>query len=77
MGRMLGELAPILMRIDAAAPEYPKLAEAVGLAGEILQDARTIMAEGRLPREVLRRLMDQEIRMQAVMREVTLAAEKK
>ncbi|MBI2001475.1 MAG: hypothetical protein HYS69_09915 [candidate division NC10 bacterium] len=77
VGRMLGELAPVLMRIDPAASEYPKLAEAVGLAGEILQDARTIMAEGRLPREVLRRLMDQEIRMQAVMREVTLAAEKK
>lgn len=77
VGRMLGELAPVLMRIDPAASEYPKLAEAVGLAGEILQDARTILAEGRLPREVLRRLMDLEIRLQAVMQEVTLAAEKK
>lgn len=77
VGRMLGELAPILMRIDATAPEYPKLAEAIGLGGEILRDARTVLAEGRLPREVLRRLMDPEIRMQAVMQEVTPAAGKK
>jgi len=77
VGRMLSDLAPILMRIDPAAPEFPKLAEAVGLAGEILRDARTVLAEGRLPREVLRRLMDEEIRMQAVMQEVTLAAGKR
>lgn len=77
VGRMLGELAPVLMRTDPAAPEYAKLAEAVGLAGEILRDARTILAEGRLPREILRRLMDQEIRMQAVMQEVLQAAGKK
>lgn len=77
VGRMLGDLAPILMRTDPAAPEYPKLAEAVGLGGEILRDVRTVLAEGRLPREVLRRLMDQEIRMQAVMQEVTAAAGKK
>lgn len=77
VGRMLGELAPILMRIDPAAPEYPKLAEAVGLGGEILRDARTVLSEGRLPREVLRRLMDQEIRMQAVMQAVALAAGKR
>ncbi len=36
-----------------------------------------VLAEGRLPREVLRRLMDQEIRMQAVMQDVTLAAGKR
>jgi hypothetical protein len=77
VGRMLGELAPVLMRIDPAAPEYPKLAEAVGLGGEILRDARTVLAEGRLPREVLRRIMDQEIRMQAVMQAVALAAGKR
>lgn len=77
VGRMLGELAPILMRVDPAAREFPKLAEAIGLGGEILRDARTVLAEGRLPREVLRRIMEQEIRMQAVMQEVTLAAEKK
>ncbi|MBI4840654.1 MAG: hypothetical protein HY803_06195, partial [candidate division NC10 bacterium] len=58
VGRMLGDLSPILMRIDPAWPEYPKLVEAVGLGGEILRDARTVLAEGRLPREVLRRLMD-------------------
>ncbi len=77
VGRMLSDLAPILMRIEPAAPEYAKLAEAVGLAGEILRDARTVLAEGRLPREVLRRLMDQEIRMQAVMKEVLLTAGKR
>lgn len=77
VGRMLGELAPILMRIDAAAPEYPKLAEAVGLGGEILRDARTVLSEGRLSREVLRRLMDQEIRMQGLMREFRLVVEKR
>jgi hypothetical protein len=77
VGRMLNELAPILMRIDPAAPEYPKLAEAIGLSSEILRDARTVLAEGRLPREVLRRLMDQELRMQAVMQEVSLAAGKR
>ena len=77
VGRMLSELAPILMRSDPASPEYPKLAEAVGLGGEILRDARTVLAEGRLPREVLRRIMDQEIRMQAAMQEVTLAAGKR
>lgn len=77
VGRMLGELAPVLMRTDPATPEYPKLAEAVGLGGEILRDVRTVLAEGRLPREVLRRLMDQEIRMQAVMQEVLLAAGKR
>ena len=65
------------MRVDPAAREFPKLAEAIGLGGEILRDARTVLAEGRLPREVLRRIMEQEIRMQAVMQEVTLAAEKK
>jgi hypothetical protein len=77
VGRMLNEVAPILMRIDPVAPEYPKLAEAIGLGEEILRDARTVLAEGRLSREVLRRLMDQEIRMQAVMQEVTLAAGKR
>ena len=77
VGRMLGELAPILMRTEPAAPEYPKLAEAVGLGGEILRDARTVLAEGRLPRDILMRLIDQEIRMQAVMQEVTLAAGKR
>ena len=74
VGRMLNEVAPILMRIDPVAPEYPKLSEAIGLGEEILRDARTVLVEGRLSREVLRRLMDQEIRMQAVMQEVTLAA---
>jgi hypothetical protein len=76
VGRMLGELAPILMRTDPAAPEFPKLTEAVGLGGEILRDARTVLAEGRLPRDILMRLIDQEIRMQAVMEEAKLAAGK-
>jgi len=77
VGRMLGEVAPILMRTDPAASEYPKLVEAIGLGGEILRDARTVLAEGRLPRDILMRLIDQEIRMQAVMQEVTLAAGKR
>ncbi len=65
------------MHIDPTAPEFPKLAEAVGLGGEILRDARTVLAEDRLPRDVLRRLTDQEMRMQAIMQEATLAAEKR
>lgn len=77
VGRMLGELAPILMRIDPTAPEYPKVAEVVGLGAEILRDARAILAEGRLPREILRRVMDQEIRMQAAMQEVQQTAGKR
>jgi hypothetical protein len=65
------------MRTDPAAPEYAKLAETVGLASEILRDAQAILAEGRLPWETLRRLMEQEVRMQAVMQEVLLTAGKK
>lgn len=76
VGRMLSDLATILMRTDPAAAEFPKLVEAVGLGGEILRDARTVLGEGQLPREVLRRMMDQEIRMQAVMQEVSLSAGK-
>lgn len=77
VGRMLGDLSPILMRIDPASPDYPKLVEAVGLGGEILRDVRTVLAEGRLPREILRRLMDQDIRMQGVMQQVLQVAGKR
>lgn len=45
-----------------------------------LEDIRSIVGlrvEGRLPSDILRRLLDQEIRMLAVMREVTPAAGKR